>query len=212
MTLTCIEEASWLPISSGTLTDGRTPRRSMQVDLLRQQIQRAVSTGWSAETPADGRTLIVGGNLPPEVVAETHGPWAETVRAYALTVQPLRMLGLLSLLECLARDIADNTASKASRHAAVRSPTSSSRTTRQSDQEGPTMAGDAWARREVLELDTAAAVVWVEKPERSPRLGGRWLVFVESREVWWEMPDGGYRRSVHGLSAFPGTDFVPASP
>ncbi len=73
------------------------------------------------------------------------------------------------------------------------------------------MADDAWGRREVLELDVSTATVWIEKPARTPRLGGRWLAFADSGEVWWELPDGGgFRRSLYALSAFPGIDFILA--
>jgi hypothetical protein len=92
-----------------------------------------------------------------------------------------------------------------------------------------TMADNPWGVRPVLELDESAATVFVEAPGRTPRLGGRWLVFPSSGEVWWELPDdedqeqpaegGGeelpagprYRRSIYGAESFPGKDFV-ASP
>ena len=72
------------------------------------------------------------------------------------------------------------------------------------------MAGSAWDRREVLELDAATAVVFVEKPERSPALGGRWLVFQDAGEVWHELPAGRFQRSVYKPDAFPGEGFVLA--
>lgn len=71
------------------------------------------------------------------------------------------------------------------------------------------MADNPWTSRAVLELDIAAAAVFVETPERTPRLGGRWLVY--DAEVWWELPDGaGYQRSVYTPAAFPGVDFMSA--
>lgn len=69
------------------------------------------------------------------------------------------------------------------------------------------MTNDSWATRQVLELDTSAATTYVEKPERTPRLGGRWLV--TDTEVVWELPDGaGYRLSVYSPTSFPGKDFT----
>lgn len=72
------------------------------------------------------------------------------------------------------------------------------------------MAGSSWDRREALELDATTAVVFVEKPERSPTLGGRWLVFQDAGEVWRELPDGGFQRSVYKPDALPGEGFVLA--
>lgn len=87
---------------------------------LRHQIQHAVSTGWSAETGEDGRRLIVGGSgVFQEVLAETHGDWAEPVREYLLTVQPRHMLQLLALLEVLGREILTGDASRATRRATL---------------------------------------------------------------------------------------------
>ncbi|MFC0429442.1 hypothetical protein [Kutzneria buriramensis] len=71
------------------------------------------------------------------------------------------------------------------------------------------MTDNHWSTRAALELDVAAAFVYVEKPERAVRQGGRRLAF--SSEVWWEPPDGvGYRRSVYSPESLPGDDFVPA--
>jgi hypothetical protein len=72
------------------------------------------------------------------------------------------------------------------------------------------MTDTPWNTRPVLELDLSAAAVYVEKPERAPRLGGRWLVFEDA--VWWELPDGaGYRKSLYSVDSFPGHDFVEMS-
>ena len=61
--------------------------------------------------------------------------------------------------------------------------------------------------RTVLELDVTAATIYVEKPELTPRQGGRWLVFPNG--VWWETPDGaGYRQVNYAPQAFPGADFT----
>jgi hypothetical protein len=75
------------------------------------------------------------------------------------------------------------------------------------------IVSNSWATKEVLELDLSAAVAYVEVADREPKLGGRWLVFAETGEVWWELPDGtGYRRSVYSAQALPGRDFTPVSP
>jgi hypothetical protein len=70
-----------------------------------------------------------------------------------------------------------------------------------------TMTDNPWATRQVLELDTSMATVYVEKPGRTPRQGGRWLV--TDTEVVWELPDGaGYRLSIYSPSSFPSEDFM----
>jgi hypothetical protein len=71
------------------------------------------------------------------------------------------------------------------------------------------MTDTPWNTRPVLELDLSTATAYVERPGRRPRLGGRWLVF--EREVWWELPDGGYRKSLYSVDSFPGQDFVETS-
>lgn len=88
---------------------------------LRHQVQHAVSSGWSADTTDDGRHLIVGGSGPfQEVLAETHGDWAQPVREYLLTVQPRHALSLLALLETLSREISTGDASRATRNATLK--------------------------------------------------------------------------------------------
>lgn len=87
---------------------------------LRHQIQHAIPAGWTEETTEDGRRLIAGGSDAfREVLAETHGDWAEPVQAYLVTVQPRNMLSLLALLEALGRDVSLGEASRAVRTAAI---------------------------------------------------------------------------------------------
>jgi hypothetical protein len=86
---------------------------------LREQIQHSVSSGWYGAV-VDGRHVIAGGSGDfREPLAETTGLWAESVHRYLLTVQPLHMLSLLSLLEAVQRDVAAGEASRGVRHAAV---------------------------------------------------------------------------------------------
>jgi hypothetical protein len=63
--------------------------------------------------------------------------------------------------------------------------------------------------RQVLELDASAATVYVERPEQTPREGGRWLVF--PGEVVWELPNGGYRLTDRSPESFPGSSFMLAA-
>lgn len=87
---------------------------------LRGQVQRA-NAGWSVEPSADGRHLIGSGSEHfRETIIETHGPYAETIQQYLLTVDPDHMRTLLALLEELQRGISVGAVAGGVRRAAVR--------------------------------------------------------------------------------------------
>lgn len=86
---------------------------------LRGQMQRACS-GWSPEPADDGRHLIgTGTHTFRETIIETHGPYAETIQQYLLTMDPDHTRTLLALLEQLQGGISTGAIDGATRRAVV---------------------------------------------------------------------------------------------
>lgn len=86
---------------------------------LRDQLQHA-GAGWSTEPSDDGRHLIGTGSTDfRDVIIETHGPYAETIQQYLLTMDPDRTRSLLALLEDLRRGMSTGDITGGTRRAAA---------------------------------------------------------------------------------------------
>lgn len=90
------------------------------IQRLRHQVQRACG-GWTVEPSDEGRHLVASGSpVFRETIIETHGPYAETIQQYLLTVDPDHTRTLLALLEELQRGIAVGAVDGGVRRATVR--------------------------------------------------------------------------------------------